>query len=316
MMDDQKTNTVGGLEELCVQAIPIWSKQIETSRVMSEDAISTLSSRFSMIHAKLEAAVNASMTGNGKVSVEEIFAKSKVELAGIVNSLKASTQGRNEMLENIRQLTAYTGEMRSMAAEVEEIASRTNMLALNAKIEAARAGEAGRGFDVVASEVRELSNLSRNTGQMMAKKVDIINKSISKVVEVVESNAEKDLKAIINSESAVETVMGNFQKVTSSLTQSSQALVREKDTILQELTGILVSVQFQDRVSQIMAQVRKNMDSLCQHLLKRRQESSPANIDAEKWVAEMANDYATEEQLLNHTGDNLVRKDKQEITFF
>jgi len=315
---------VNGLEEVCLEAVPIWSRQIETSRVQTEDAILALSSRFTGIYANLEAAVNASksaageMAGGGTGGVMAVLDQSRVELTSVIDSLKASQHSRNEMLLQVRGLTKYTGELRAMATEVAEIASRTNLLALNAAIEAARAGEAGRGFAVVADEVRKLSSLSSDTGKNMSSKVDIINNAISSVFKIAENTSDEDLKSVANSESTIQHVMDHFHKVTSHLTQSAQLLQQENNGIKTEMADVLVSMQFQDRVSQILSHVRNNMDRLHQHLLQYRQDgdSSHGNINAKEWLAEMELNYATQEQRSIHVGEKSVKVEKQETTFF
>jgi methyl-accepting chemotaxis protein len=320
----QGTAPVSGLEEVCLEAVPIWSRQIETSRVQTEDAILALSSRFTGIYANLEAAVNASksaageMAGGGTGGVMAVLDQSRVELTSVIDSLKASQHSRNEMLLQVRGLTKYTGELRAMATEVAEIASRTNLLALNAAIEAARAGEAGRGFAVVADEVRKLSSLSSDTGKNMSSKVDIINNAISSVFKIAENTSDEDLKSVANSESTIQHVMDHFHKVTSHLTQSAQLLQQENNGIKTEMADVLVSMQFQDRVSQILSHVRNNMDRLHQHLLQYRQDgdSSHGNINAKEWLAEMELNYATQEQRSIHVGEKSVKVEKQETTFF
>jgi len=320
----QEAAMVSGLEDLCLEAVPIWSKQIETSRVQTEDAILALSGRFTGIYANLEAAVIASknaagdMAGNSVGGVLAVLDQSRAELLSVIDSLKASQHSRNEMLAQVRGLTQYTGELRAMATEVAEIASRTNLLALNAAIEAARAGEAGRGFAVVADEVRKLSSLSSDTGKNMSGKVDIINNAISSVFKIAENTSDQDLKSVASSESIIQHVMDSFHNVISHLSESAQLLQQENNGIKHELADVLVSLQFQDRVSQILTQVRNNMDRLHQHLLQRRQNSvsSSVDINAQEWLREMEMTYATQEQRLNHLGkisDNVV---KQETTFF
>jgi len=318
---------ISGLEEVCVEAVPIWSKQIETSRVQTEDAILALSSRFAGIHAKLEAEVKASqvtagdMAGNAAGGALAVLEQSRTELISVIDSLKASQCSRNEILAQIRSLTDYTGELRAMATEVAEIASRTNLLALNAAIEAARAGEAGRGFAVVADEVRKLSNLSSDTGKKMSGKVDVINSAISSVFKIAENTSDQDSKSVASSESAIQQVMDRFHNVTSSLSDSALLLQQESNGISKEISDVLVSLQFQDRVSQILAHVRNNMDSLYQRILLSRQDIANSSgqsrkINAQEWLADMELTYATQEQRQIHSGAKNAAATKQEITFF
>lgn len=316
-----------GLEQVCTEAVPIWSKQIETSRVQTEDAIMALSSRFAGIYSKLESAVIVSQSAAGDMSGHAgggalaVLEQSRAELNSVIDSLKASQQSRNEMLAQVRHLTDYTSELRKMATEVAEIASRTNLLALNAAIEAARAGEAGRGFAVVADEVRKLSSLSSDTGKNMSNKVDIINNAIASVFKIAEDNSDKDSKSVAESESTIQSVTDRFHSVTSRLAESSELLQKESSGISKEISDVLVSLQFQDRVSQILSHVRKNMDSLYQHLLQNREDRANSTeysrtINAQEWLAEMELTYATQEQRQNHGGVKSAAPVKQEITFF
>lgn len=146
------------LNEVFLGAMPIWAKQVESSRQQTETAIVELSSRFMGISERLQETVQASQHAAGELDGQnadgalKVLSQSDSELSQVIDSLKATQASRDQTLSQVRSLTAYTGELRTMAADVAAIAAQTNLLALNAAIEAARAGEAGRGFAVVADE--------------------------------------------------------------------------------------------------------------------------------------------------------------------
>ncbi|RZI18505.1 methyl-accepting chemotaxis protein [Pseudomonas orientalis] len=311
------------LDEVLLGAMPIWAKQVESSRHQTEEAIVSLANRFTGIATRLQDTVQASQQAAGELDGQsadgalEVLARSDSELSQVINSLKATQTSRDQTLAQVRSLTAYTKELRAMAADVAAIAAQTNLLALNAAIEAARAGEAGRGFAVVADAVRSLSNKSSETGQQMSAKVDIINNAITQLVQAASSSADQDSHSVAESENSIQRVLERFQNITGRLADSADLLKQESYGIRDEMTEVLVSLQFQDRVSQILSHVRDNMQALHDHLLQASQAPDQAvGVDARQWLARMEATYATDEQRRLHHGAAAAQQNSQDITFF
>lgn len=317
---------IAGLEQICDKAAPIWVKQIETARSQTEEGITEVAARFAAIVERLQASVAASQqaAGDGDGAeggcVVSVLSRSEADLVAVNHSMDAGRHERAAMVHDVRELIAYTADLKKMATDVGEIASQTNLLALNAAIEAARAGEAGRGFAVVADEVRKLSNLSSDTGKKMTEKVNIINKAITAVIGIAEKFSEEDTRSVAEAGKTIHKVLDNFKEVASGLCESSEMLRRESEGIRGEISDTLVYLQFQDRVSQILAHVRDNLDGLHVRLRQysaERNSGGSQKIDASTWLDEMALGYTTAEQRHNHRGNKTdATPAATEITFF
>lgn len=316
---------LAGNDRLGQDLLPVWSAHIEASRAQMEDAIAALSLRFGAIVDRLDRALKASMQ-NGDQGLGGVFEHSNQELLGVLDSLRAAMAGNSVMHAEVQNLNRFVTELHAMAAEVAGIAAQTNMLAINAAIEAAHAGERGRGFGVLAQEVRKLSAMSGETGKRMAEKVEVISQAIHAARRSAEVSAEQESASLLASEASIEQVLGRFRGVTDGLEASADELKRESLGIQGEIVEALVQLQFQDRVSQRMTHVRLNIERLPVLLSDSRERFAAAGelrpLDAAALLSELESSYAMADERAIQKGGSADRTratsaaPSDEITFF
>lgn len=313
------------LEDLCLQVLPIWAKQVETGRAQTEEAIVSLTSRFADLSQRLQASVelSAAVTASddgGNHGMVGLLDASQGALNEIGGSLKSAVQTMVAMKEQIVTLSQFTEELKEMAGDVSRIAAQTNLLAVNAAIEAARAGEAGRGFAVVAAEVRKLSNMSAETARQITAKVDAFNESISEVLSRSDEDARQEAAVAEGAERTISEVLEGFDSAARKLSESGDILRSESEAIRAEIDNVLVSLQFQDRVSQILTHVRHDLDRLHTYLHQRQWRAADGQplpeIDTQAWLEHLSATYTTMEQRDNHAGRQQGASNASQITFF
>lgn len=317
---DRKSHCIGGLDQLCSGVLPVWSGQIEMSRTHTEESITALANRFADINERIRTTMASSQgeAGNGLV---DMLRENETELDAIIAALRSALSMKESMLGEVTSLSQFTEALKLMATQVGDIAKQTNLLALNAAIEAARAGEVGRGFAVVADEVRNLSNLSGATGKKISETVETVNKAIATTLEISKQYAKQDEEMILNSEKVIEHVVGRVHKAVVGISDSSNMLRQETQTIGEEISEVLVALQFQDRVSQVLNHVCNDMSKLKSRIDNQERQladgSMPGAIDATAWLGELSSTYTVPEQHVVHNG-GVARTEtaSSEITFF
>jgi len=169
--------------------------------------------------------------------------------------------GRIKRLQEVKSLTA-------LVADISQVAKQTNILAINAAVEAARAGDAGRGFAVLAAEIRELSNRTAGAAVAISLKIKAategIDEEMHNATEVEERNsATGSMRKVI---ADLADMQLRFSAASQSLLEIIEGVKAGHQDIVMGLSEALGQIQFQDVIRQRVEQVQKAQDELNEHL--------------------------------------------------
>ena len=163
----------------------------------------------------------------------DILTQSSKDIEHLVTTVDISVKNGEMVADKLTYLNNHISQMHSIIVMIEEIASQTELLALNASIEAARAGEAGKGFSVVASEISKMATQTGDATENITKLIHNMSSAIEDVVSVIytmidginteKSSTENTAKSFDNIQTNTYTVRDNVSRLSSSIDELKQA---------------------------------------------------------------------------------------------
>lgn len=178
-----------------------------------------------------------------------------VETMGVVDNLAVQAEKSVEVMGNLKQESDNIGQV---LVVINDIAEQTNLLALNAAIEAARAGEQGRGFAVVADEVRNLATRTQQSTKEIAVIIDRLQSEAVRAVDTMQTGHEKALEGVEYAETAAEAlaeISGSIGVVLDMNTQIAGA-AKEQNTVAESVNENISAIKqsgeyFQDNIDEV-----------------------------------------------------------------
>lgn len=227
---------------------------------MQNDALATLGDAFARFKTDLDEQQNlvegllygsqaeTESSSHGRMSN---FAEDTLKtLNSFVGTSVQTSADLMEMLERVSELSEGMPELMKVLADIDSIAEQTNLLALNAAIEAARAGEHGRGFAVVADEVRALSSRSAEFSRTIQVNLNAMNKRIENLVDDVSKIASQDMSYILRAKKEVEVAIELLMEKSKSDQLVTQQLEVLSTDLSRALNDAMRAMQFEDMSSQ------------------------------------------------------------------
>ncbi|MCB1904702.1 MAG: chemotaxis protein, partial [Gammaproteobacteria bacterium] len=268
-------------------------------RTLVSDAVATLQASFhglnelsqsqqSLVLSMLSDAAGDSQTSaDNRVSFHKFAEETDMVLRVFVDHVVCGSADGMNMIEKIDDMAERMNKVESLLTDVKSIADQTNLLALNAAIEAARAGEAGRGFAVVADEVRSLSQRSDRFNDEIRTVLGLARENIDSAKETVSKLASKDMSFAIKSKSSIDGMLAHLKSINDETEIRLGRLADVGQQIDLAVGDAVRSLQFEDIVSQLTGYSQRKLDNLSDMMTIIDGGLRKVNLNGENGIAEV-----------------------------
>lgn len=281
----QTADEIGSVIEILTESTKKLAEEAEhTSNKTAEQenmVIGTAGAVQQMHIAVAEVAQSTSLTAQLAEDSRSEAQAGKLLVLEVLNSMSEIEQKSKSMSESLSELGTQANDIGQIMNVINDIADQTNLLALNAAIEAARAGEAGRGFAVVADEVRKLAEKTMEATRQVGNAITTIQQGTTSNIEAMQESssfisastevATKAGSSLEKIEEMVEKTAGEVRSIATASEQQSataEEMSRSTEHVRELTTEVTASLQKTNQEVERLLEISNNLSSIVENLRK------------------------------------------------
>ncbi len=199
------------------------------------------------------------------IMANENLETARDEIITLTSKVQDVAQAEADLAQNMQELSGSANEVKSVLVIIGDIADQTNLLALNAAIEAARAGEHGRGFAVVADEVRKLAERTQKTLAEINATISVVVQSIGDASTQMSINSQ-ETQELAEIAQNVETKINETVDIVNKAVIASDSTVNDFENTGKNIDTIVSKVEEVNELSSVNARSIEEIASASEHL--------------------------------------------------